>query len=803
MPHLALALLFVVASSFTAAASEPRSAAAATDARSILGAADARAIAPAVAGNRLAPPPLRGRVIDASGGAIPGARVVATADGSGRQIEDITDARGEFVLAAEPGRYTVVVTLDGFQQARRRVTAGHGVAEALEIVLQVAGVSEAVTVRGSLPEQAPAITSATRTLTPLRDVPQAITVVPQQLMKEQMMTSISDVVRYIPGVTSHQGENNRDQLVIRGNSTSADFFVNGVRDDVQYFRDLYNLERIEALKGPNAMIFGRGGAGGVINRVPKEAGFGPHHEVSLQGGSFGNKRATADVNQPLGEHAAFRVNGMFEDSGSFRDFVDLTRYGVTPAATIVPDARTKITLRYEYLRDRRVADRGITSAAGRPAPVAIDTYYGNPDDSRVQSEVHIASAGFERLFSNFTFRNQTVVANYDRFYQNFVPGAANAARTTVALSAYNNATERTNVFNQTDVTTVAATGFVRHTLLFGAEVGRQSTDNFRNTGYFNGTATSITVPFANPTISTPVTFRQSATDADNHVLARVAAAYAQDQLKLAEYLQVVAGLRFDRFDLEYHNHRTGETLERPDNLVSPRAGVIVKPAADVSFYGSYSVSFLPSAGDQFSSLTSTTEQLKPERFDNYEVGLKWDVRPSLALTSALYRLDRTNTRSTDPNDPTRIVQTGSTRTNGFEIGLSGNMSRTWRIAGGYAWQDAFVTRATTAAAAGALVAQVPHHTLSLWNNYQIHPRVAAAVGLSYRTDMFAAIDNTVVLPGYVRADAAAYVSLSPTLRLQANLDNLLDRRYYVNADNNTNISPGAPRALRVGVTQVF
>ena len=184
-------------------------------------------------------------------------------------------------------------------------------------------------------------------------------------------------------------------------------------------------------------------------------------------------------------------------------------------------------------------------------------------------------------------------------------------------------------------------------------------------------------------------------------------------------------MRFDRFDLQYHNNRNGDTLGRVDNLVSPRAGIVVKPITPLSIYGSYSVSYLPSSGDQFSSLTTITQQVKPEKFNNYEVGAKWDVPPSLSLTTAVYRLDRTNTRSTDPNDPTRIVQTGSQRTNGYELGVNGSITPAWSVAGGYAYQDAFVTSATTAAAAGAQVAQVPHHTLSLWNNYQIHPRVAA------------------------------------------------------------------------------
>jgi catecholate siderophore receptor len=334
----------------------------------------------------------------------------------------------------------------------------------------------------------------------------------------------------------------------------------------------------------------------------------------------------------------------------------------------------------------------------------------------------------------------------------------------------------------------------------GADFGRQETDN---TGFFNDVSTAVQAPFTNPTISTPVTFRQSATDADNHLRANVAGAFVQDQVDLSKYVQVIGGVRFDRFDLTYHNNRTGETLNRADDLVSPRAGVVFKPLPPVSIYGSYSVSYLPSSGDQFASLTTITEQVKPERFNNYEVGVKYDSPSGLSLTTAVYRLDRTNTRSTDPNDPTRIVQTGSQRTNGWELGLNGKVLPAWQVAGGYAYQDAEVTSATTAARDGAQVGQVPHHTLSLWNNYQFHPRVSGALGIIHRSDMFAAIDNTVTLPGYTRADAALYFRLSESLRLQANVENLTDKRYYSNADSNTNISPGFPRTLRLGLTASF
>jgi catecholate siderophore receptor len=435
--------------------------------------------------------------------------------------------------------------------------------------------------------------------------------------------------------------------------------------------------------------------------------------------------------------------------------------------------------------------------------VGIETYYGDPENSFVRADVNLASAMVERRMGAATLRNRTLFGGYDRAYQNYVPGAASLDGATVALSAYNNATTRQNLFNQTDLTYVGSTGRLRHTVLLGAEVGMQRTDNFRNTGYFNDTTASILVPFMAPTINTPITFRQSGTDADNHLRTAVAAAYVQDQVELSRHVQLIGGLRFDRFDLTYHNNRNGDTLGRTDTLASPRAGVVYKPIVPLSVYGSYTVSYLPSSGDQFSSLTTVTEQLKPEEFNNYEVGAKWDLRPDLALTTAVYRLDRTNTRSVDPTDPTRIVQTGSQRTRGYEFGLNGRLTSTWTVAGGFAYQDATVTSATATARQGATVAQVPRHTASLWNNYQILPRLAAGLGLVYRSDMFAAIDNTVVLPGYVRADAAAFLRLSRDLRLQANVENLSGAKYYLNADNNTNISPGFPRAVRVALVARF
>jgi catecholate siderophore receptor len=244
-------------------------------------------------------------------------------------------------------------------------------------------------------------------------------------------------------------------------------------------------------------------------------------------------------------------------------------------------------------------------------------------------------------------------------------------------------------------------------------------------------------------------------------------------------------------------------LRRIDRLVSPRAGVIVKPITEVSLYANYGVAYLPSSGDQFSSLTTITQQVKPEKFSNYELGAKWDLRRNLSLTTAVYRQDRTNTRSTDPNDPTRILQTGSQRTNGYELGVNGSITSKWSVAGGYAYQDAFISSATVAAPKGAEVALVPHHTFSLWNNYKVVSRLGLGLGIIHRSDMFAAIDNAVVLPGYTRADAAVFFSITERWRLQANIQNLFDKQYYLNADGNNNISPGAPRSARVALIARF
>ncbi|MGX2039628.1 TonB-dependent receptor [Methylocaldum sp. MU1018] len=641
--------------------------------------------------------------------------------------------------------------------------------------------------------------TATKTDTPLIDVPQSITVITQDLIKDQSMKSIADSVRYVPGVGMSQGEGNRDQVIFRGNNSTGDMYVDGIRDDVQYYRDLYNVDRVEVVKGPNAMIFGRGGAGGLINRVTKQADWDSRREANFQIGSWDKFRLTGDFDQAINENFAVRLTSLWESSRSYREGVHDERWGVNPTVSWRLDDRTHVTLGYEHYEDDGISDRGIPSFSGRPVDTDVSTFFGDPRRSPNGSKVDAFNALIDHDFGNgITFRNRTRYAIYDKFYQNIYPGAVNAAGDQVSISAYNNATHRENFFNQTDLTFKLETGPFKHTLLTGAEFGHQETDNFRNTGYFTAVgpnATSVKVSLADPRYTGPVTFRQSATDADNHGLATIAAGYFQDQIELTKHWQLVAGVRYDSFKVDFRNNRNGQTFYTNDDLLSPRGGLIFKPIDELSLYASYSIAYVPRAGDQLASLTLTNESLQPEEYKNYEVGAKWDIRPDLSATLAFYQLDRLNALATDPNNSAVSFLVDGQRTRGIELGLSGNITDQWRIIGGYAYQDAKITESLSASAPkGNRAALVPEHTFSLWNRYDFTSHWGVGLGAVYRSEMYAATDNLVTLPGFLRFDGAVYYTLNDNVQVQVNVENLFDKEYISTAHNNNNITPGSPIA---------
>lgn len=659
-------------------------------------------------------------------------------------------------------------------------------------------------------------TTATKTDTQLRDVPQSISVVSEDQVRDQAAQGLAEALRYVPGVNFSQGEGNRETPIFRGISTTGDFFVDGIRDDVQYYRDLYNIERIEVFRGPNAMIFGRGATGGLINRVTKAPTWTKSYGGSVTLGSYENRRATFDLNQPINSDVSFRLNGLYENSGSYRDGVTLERAGINPTLSWRLGAQTMLTLGYEYFKDDRIADRGISSFRGAPVETNRSTFFGNAANSPTGTELNAATALIEHIFdSGVLLRNRSRWANQDKFYQNIYPAAVNAAGTEVAINAYNNATSRESMFNQTDLIFSLATGGIKHKFLVGTEFGRQDTTNFRNTGFFAGNATSVMVPLSNPVTFAPVTFRQGATDADNTGKTTVRAVYVQDQIELNRQFQIVAGLRYDSFEVDFRNNRTGQNFNTDNGLVSPRVGVIYRPVEPLSLYANYSIAYQPRAGDQLSSLSLTNASLKPEKFKNYELGVKVDVAKNAVATAAIYRLDRTNVVVLDPNDPTnsRSILSDGQRSEGLELSLAGNITSAWSMNGSYAYTDArFIANTSATLREGGQVAQVPKNTFALWNRYDFTSDIGAGLGIIHRTKTFAANEQiataavpipNVELPGYTRVDAAVFYRLDKNIRVQVNVENLFNEKYFISANSNTNITPGSPPAIRVGLSGRF
>jgi catecholate siderophore receptor len=691
-----------------------------------------------------------------------------------------------------------------------------------------------------------------RTDTPLLDTPQSVSVVTSRQVLDQAATSIGDALRYTPGVFSAQGEGNRETLVLRGMTTTGDFFVDGIRDDVQTYRDLYNIDRLEVFRGSNAMAFGRGGTGGLVNRVTKVAAWRRIIGLRAEAGSFDHYRASVDLGTPVSEALALRLTGVYENSGSYRDGGKLERWGVNPTAAFRLGGKTTIQIGYEHFRDARIADRGIPSAlrptgftgAIGPIETGRGTFFGDPVLSPTYTNTDAANLYVEHVFSDkVSLRNRTRYAEYDKFYANIYPASVNAttlvntATTTAApglpvgsyapgsvvqILAYDNATRRKNLINQTDLNAHLSTGSVEHLILAGAEFGRQKTENRRLEGFFPSASTptglaAIFAPVASPRVNaTGITFRPIASSADNAGTLDIAAGYLQDQITFSPQLQIVLGVRFEHLVTNITDRRTvgfpttqRRNLRAVDNLWSPRAAIIFKPAPNASLYASASRSWLPRGGDQLNGLNLSNEALRPERYTNYEIGAKWDVRPDLTLNAAVYQLDRENVTVTDPANPTLSVLGGGQRSRGIELSVTGKIVPQLMVVGSYTYQDAVFVRtvttpgSTTIVAAGARVANAPEHAGSLWLRYDPVEKIGVALGAVHQGKRFAAQDNLVALPAYTRFDAALYVKLNDALDLQLNVENLANTRYFPFAHNNNNITPGAPRSARVAINARF
>ena len=669
-------------------------------------------------------------------------------------------------------------------------------------------------------------TTGTKTNTPILDVPQAISVVTEQQIKDMAIRSMSDLVRLVPGVSSGQGEGHRDQITLRGNNSTADFFVDGLRDDVQYYRSFYNVDRVEVHKGPNAMIFGRGGGGGLINRVSKGASVGENLIAgTVSADSFGAYYIAADVNADLG-NAGLRINAFYERLNNHRDAFKGNRYAINPVIGAEIGEKVKVQFGYEYVRDDRVVDRGIpagqlTAIAAsitnplRPLadPSFRDTFLGVRGISDTNFEAHVLRFRAEaEVADGLKFSTQALYGDYDKVYSNVfavTPALLTLNPPTTQLEAYSDPTRRKSLVAQANLEWRGSTGPLDHVLLFGAEYTNQDTYNERINGFFGpGLGSSdrrTTIALTpKPTIPTPRFISGVTGNSNRAVESQLSqfSVYLQDQISIGDHVDVIGGLRYDRFDLKAANLFTLARFARTDDLWSPRVGLVVKPIETASIYISYSKSFLPQSGDQFVNLDLTSAALEPEKFDNYEIGAKWEVRPGLTVTAALYQLDRSNTRAAGPVAGT-VVLTGEQRTKGFEFGLTGRITDAWQVAIGYANTKAKITSTTSAAPVGRAVAQVPRHQLSLWNRYDVTKKLGIGLGLYHQAKQFTTISNAVILPSYTRVDGALFYKVNEKFEVQLNAENLTNTRYFPNAHNDNNITTGAPINARLTLNVKF
>ncbi|MBT2321637.1 TonB-dependent siderophore receptor [Variovorax paradoxus] len=662
--------------------------------------------------------------------------------------------------------------------------------------------------------------TATKGSAALRDIPQAVNVLPAQLLRDQGVTSMQDALRNAPGVSFSSGDGQRDQVVIRGFTAIADWFVDGVRDDALYFRDLSDTERIEVLKGPAAVLYGRGSSGGLINRVTKKPVFGESFgEVSLGLGSHDFKRATADLNTPIGESMAFRLNVAREKSGSYRDQQFIDRYSIAPSLAMKLSPQTDLLLQYTNAYDQRLTDFGIPALNGRPVDVAVGTYYGSAlakRDDTSTSKVQSFTATLNHRFSDeLSLRNTSRYYSYhlDRF--NTLPsGTTDPVRLTVGRTRGFVDRDESGWFNQTDLTWRNDIGGFKQEWLVGTELGVQdkraysisSAVGFQRVSILNPVSVPPPIPLANYLATSAI---------PSNSTFKTAALYAQDQITLAPQWKALVGGRYDVFDQETSFERSLPALTRTDKKFSPRAGLVWQPGETQSYYVSYSRSFQPSA--ETFALSASNADNAPEITVNKEIGAKLDfLDGALNFTAALFNLERSGIKNSDPANPARQINVGTQRTNGLELTLAGKLPGRWDVSAGYAYLDGRMVKSVATVSSlqlpvgapipvlGKVAPLTPRHSAFVWLMKDLGHGFSAGGGLNYVAARYASLTNLVTLPGYVTADLAGSYK-TDRYEVALNLKNVFDKKHYISAHGSVDnlILPGAPRELQVTLRAKF
>lgn len=658
--------------------------------------------------------------------------------------------------------------------------------------------------------------NALRTPTPIIDVPQSLSIITAEQITQQGFTSIGDIINYTPGVNTSQGEGHRDAVVFRGVRSTADFFIDGARDDVQYYRPLYNLEQVEILRGPNALLFGRGGTGGILNRVTKKGVIGESF-TNYQAGmnSFGEHSVQVDHNFNAGSNSAFRINAFYEGLENHRDFFEGDRLGINPTARFQLGSATTLDLSYEYADHERFIDRGIpTGSDGRPVEAFENVVFGDPELNMNELQAHLFRANLQHQFAdNLKGNFNAFYGDYDKLYENFYVSSYNQAATPleVTLDGYIDTTRRDNLILSSNFIWEVDGGMVNHTIIAGGEYIDTSSDQDRFNSFWDTTADdnetfAITRPLVlnggvgvNASGATTRNDYSRDINDDTRVSIDVGSLYVQDEIEISERLDVIVGARYDSFDINVLNVVANERRNRRDSAVSPRAGLVFKPMENISLYASYSESFLPRSGEQFANINGNSNQLDPDTFSNREAGVKWDLSQGLSLTAAMFEIEQSSPQVADNNPETLDVI--DSEITGFEAQLQGQLTDNWYIAAGYSKLDG--EQVDRSGPTGLRPIELPEQMFSLWNTLQLTPELGLGLGLTHQDDSYINNGNTAILPSYTRLDAAAFYDLSARTRIQLNIENASDELYFPNAHSTHQATVGRPLNARITISSRF
>ena len=658
--------------------------------------------------------------------------------------------------------------------------------------------------------------NALKTPTPIIDVPQSLSIVTAEQIALQGFTSIGDLINYTPGVNTSQGEGHRDAVVFRGVRSTADFFIDGVRDDVQYYRPLYNLEQAEILRGPNALFFGRGGTGGILNRVTKKGVVGENFTgYKASSDTYGEFDVQIDANFSAGENSAFRLNAFYEGLNNHRDFYDGERFGVNPTAKFELGLNTTIDLSYEYIDHDRAIDRGIpTGLDGRPVKDFEEIVFGDPELNFHQLEAHVVRAALQHEFSeNLKGNISAFYGDYDKLYQNFYASGYNHAATPnqVTLDGYVDTTRRENLILSGTLIGQIATGSINHTIVAGAEYIDTSSNQDRYNAFWD-TSSDDNEIF---TIARPLNLRGGVgvnaagamttndftadINDETHVDIDVFSAYIQNEIEISDMLDLIVGGRFDSFDIKVFNVPADDRRSRKDEEFTPRVGLVFKPLESISVYGSFSESFLPRSGEQFANINGSNNQLDPNTFTNLEAGVKWDFSEGLSLTAAVFEIEQSSPQVAD-NDPSTLDVIDS-KIKGFEAQIKGLIASRWFVSAGYSYLDG--EQVNRSVKTGLRPRELPENMFSIWNSFQVTDKLGLGLGLTYQDESYINNGNSAVLPSYTRLDASAYYDVSDKLRVQVNIENLTDELYFPHSHSTHQASVGAPLNARVSISGRF